>query len=127
MAGKYPQDSYSTVVCAIQPEIIFLKRVTKDTGYALEGVDNILWGTFLTCLFFGKLKYLPPIVGNLSTMPVNKFDLGLQDMVASSNKKYLSSLHVSRELIGFITGEREFPPPTTLWRSGKKGVIDKNP
>ena len=88
MAGKYPQDSYSTVVCAIQPEITFLQRVTKDTGYALEGVDNILWGTFLTCLFFGKLKYLPPIVGNLSMVLVKKYGLGLQDPVASDKNKY---------------------------------------
>ena len=31
MVGKYPQESYAAVVCAIQLEWIFLQCVTKDT------------------------------------------------------------------------------------------------
>ena len=37
-AGKYPQESYSAVVRAIQPEWIFLQRVTWDTGDFFAGV-----------------------------------------------------------------------------------------
>ena len=35
-AGKYPQDSYAAVVCAIQLEWIFLQHVIKGTGRAVE-------------------------------------------------------------------------------------------
>ena len=33
-AGKCSQEIYAAVVCDIQPEWIFLQRVTKDTGKA---------------------------------------------------------------------------------------------
>ena len=87
---------------------IFLQRVKKENGYAFVGVEKLLWGTFLPCLFFGESKYLPPIVGTLSTMPVNKSNLGIQDLVTSSNDKYLSLICTSRDLIGSLAGESEF-------------------
>ena len=45
MLGEYPQESYVAVVCVIQPEWIFLQRVTKDTGCAFLGVEKILQET----------------------------------------------------------------------------------
>ena len=35
--GKYPQESYAAVVCAIQSEWIFLQGVIKYTGQAFFG------------------------------------------------------------------------------------------
>ena len=40
--------------------------------------------------FFGKLKFITPLVGTLSTMPVKKAILGLQNTVTSTNEKFLS-------------------------------------
>ena len=54
---------------------------------------------FLPRLFFGKTKYLSPIVGDLSTMPVKKYRLGLMNPVKSVEKNYLSSQRGSTELI----------------------------
>ena len=59
-------------------------------------------------------------------MPVKKSGLGLQDPVASSNKKYLTSLRVIIKMVVSVKREREFQPPITFGRSGKKGVMDKN-
>ena len=97
--GKYPQDSYAAVVRVIKLENIFLKRVTKDAGHALEGMEKFLQETFLPHLFLEKSKSLPPIVGTLSTMPVKKAVLCLQGTVTSSNERYLSFLHASSDLI----------------------------
>ena len=49
----------------------------------------MLWKTFLPHLLFGKSKTLSPILGTLSTMPVNKASLGLLNTVTSANEKYL--------------------------------------
>ena len=59
-AGKYPQESYATVVHAIQSEWIFLQHVTGDTGYSFSGVEKMTRETFLPRLFFGKKKSSPP-------------------------------------------------------------------
>ena len=90
-AGKYLQESYSAVVCAIQPERIFLQHFTWDTGDAFAGVDKMIQETFLPRLLFGKTKTLSPIVGALSTILVKKSGLGLLSPVTSAYKKYLSS------------------------------------
>ena len=108
MAGKYPQECCPSVVCTIQLEWIFFKRVTKDTGYMFAGVEKLLWVKMLPRLFFRKLKPLPPIVGTLSTIPVNKSDLGLQYLVTSANQKYLGLLCASIELIGAVTRVSNF-------------------
>ena len=89
--GKYPQDIYSAVVRAIQSEWTFLQRVTWNTGDAFAGVDKIIQETFLPRLFFRKTKILSPIVGALSTIPVNKYGLGKLNPVTSAYEKYLSS------------------------------------
>ena len=92
----------------IQLEWIFLQRVTKDTGCVFAVVEKLLQETFLNSLFFVNSKYLPPIVGTLSTMSFSKYVLGLQEPVISANDKYLSLLHARSELIGSVTGERLF-------------------
>ena len=43
--------------------------------------------TFLPRLFFGDTKTLSPFVGDLSTMPVKKFGLGLLNPVTSDQEK----------------------------------------
>ena len=59
-------------------------------------------------IFFGKPKYLPPIVGTLSTTTVKKSGLGIQEPLTSANNKYLSLIHARSKLIGSVTGERLF-------------------
>ena len=44
--GKYPQANYTVVVHAIQLEWIFLKFVTKNTGYSFAVVEKILRKNF---------------------------------------------------------------------------------
>ena len=107
-AGKYPQESYATVVRVIQPEWIFLQFVTWDTGDAFTGVEKMIWETFLSRLFFGKTKTLSLIVGYLSTIPVKKSGLGLLNSVTSSQAKYLSYQQESAELFWAVTGGGEF-------------------
>ena len=100
--GKYPQDSYATVVCVIQLEWIFLQRVMKDTVHP-AGEEKLLWETFLPCFFFRKYKSPPLIIGTLSTTTVNKSGPYLQYPVTSENEWYLSLIRLSSELIGSVT------------------------
>ena len=106
--------------------------MTKDRGYAFAGVEKILHKTFLPRLFFEKYKYLPPIVGTLSKIPVKNYYLGLKDPVISTNKKCSSSLLPSSKLIGAVTGERVFSTSDHLLelreenRDGKKSHDDSN-
>ena len=57
--GKYNQQSYATVVCAIQLEWIFFQRVKKDTGQAFEGVEKILQEFF--CVVFLLVDQKPSL------------------------------------------------------------------
>ena len=51
--------------------------MTKNTGQEFVGVEKVLQETFFPCLFFGKLKTLPPVVGTISMLTVNKYSMGL--------------------------------------------------
>ena len=62
----------------------------------------------MPCLLFGKLKTLPPIVGSLSMLPVNKSVMGLQNSVTSAEDKYTSSLRASNNMISAGKGEQVF-------------------
>ena len=84
--GKHPQVSYATVVCAIQSEWIFLHHGKKNVGDTFVGVKNMLQKTFLTCLSFGKSKFLTLIVVTLSNIMVNKYVLVLLNPVTSANE-----------------------------------------
>ena len=55
--GKYPQESYSAVVCAIQSECIFLQRVTRDTGDSSTWVEKMIQEIF--CLVFYLERHNP--------------------------------------------------------------------
>ena len=55
-------------------------------------------------LFFGKKRSISPIVGALSTMPVNKYRLGLLYPVTSEKEKYLIFHQASTELLRDVTG-----------------------
>ena len=63
------------------------------------GVEKIIWETFLPSLFFGKIKTLSPIVGNISMMPIKVDGHGLLNPVTSAKEKYLSSQWESGKLI----------------------------
>ena len=124
-AGGNPQESDAVVVCVIQSERIFLQHGTKNTGDAFSGVEKMLWETFLPRLFFAKSKYLSPIVGTLSKMPVKKSGLGLLNPLTSANEKYLISQRASTELIRYLTGEGKLSNSDHPWCSGKKGMTDR--
>ena len=87
----------------------------KYTGQAFIGVEKVLRETFLPRLLFGKQKTLPPIVGDLSTFPVKKYGLFLQNPVTPAAEKYTGSLHVSYKLIGAVMDERDFSTADHLW------------
>ena len=53
-AVKCPQESYASVIHAIQLEWIFLQCVMKNIRDAFAGVEKLIWETFLPCLFFRK-------------------------------------------------------------------------
>ena len=63
---------------------------------------------FLPCLFFGKTKTLSPIVGNLSTIPVNKSVMGLLGPLTSAQEEHLRSPRGSAELVQAVTGGGAF-------------------
>ena len=84
MADKYPQESHAMATCTVQSGWIFLQYVTKDTGKAFKGLENVPQEIFLPHIFFGKSKTLPPIVGYLSKLPAKKYGLGLQNPVMSA-------------------------------------------
>ena len=87
------------MVCAIQPEWIFLQCVNWDTEVAFLGVDKIIWETFLPHLFFGNTKTLTPIVVTLSTLPIKVDGLGLLNPGMLAKEKYPSSQQGSATLI----------------------------
>ena len=76
-AGKYPQESYDTMVRAIQLEWIFLQHVTAYMGDVFAVVERMIQETFLPRLFFRYTKSLSPTVGALSTITVKKYGLVL--------------------------------------------------
>ena len=86
----------------------FCSSKTKDTGQAFTGLEKNLWETFLPHIFFGKLKNLPPIVGDLSMFWVKKACLGLQNPMKSLKEKCDSFLCASLNLIVAVKGERNF-------------------
>ena len=86
-AEKYPQDNYAAANRTVQSEWIFLQRVKKDTGHAFAWMEKFLQETFLPCLFLGKPKTLPPVVGSLSMFMVKKTRLFLQNTVTSAKEK----------------------------------------
>ena len=99
---------------AIQSEWIFLQHVTLYTGGVLVGVEKIIRETFLPRLFLGKTKTLPPIIRDLSKMPVKISRLRLLNPVTSAQEKYLSSQWGNTELVwSMMVGGGHSPMPTT--------------
>ena len=60
-----------------------MKCITWDTGDAFAVVEEMIRKTFLPHIFFRKKKILSPIVGDLSSIPVNMDELGLLSPVMS--------------------------------------------
>ena len=54
------------------------------------GSEKVLLETFLSHLFLGKSKTLPPVVGALSMFRVKKYGLCLHNPVTSAASKYTS-------------------------------------
>ena len=69
----------------------------RDTIYGTRvcGIGKKSTGKLFASSSLGKSKTLPPIVGILSTLPVKKYGLSLQNLVTSSAEKYTSYLHAS--------------------------------
>ena len=69
----------------------------RDNGYGIGvcGADFFLRETFLLRIFFGKSKTLPPIIGAISTLPVNKSISVLQNPMTSEKEKYNSLICAS--------------------------------
>ena len=57
---------------------------TCDTGGVFVGVENMTQETFLSYIFSGKTRSLSPIVGDLSTILVNKSGSELLNQVTPS-------------------------------------------
>ena len=53
----------------------------KKRGYLFAVLEKLIWDNFLSRLFLRKLKFLPSILGTLSTFLVIKYGLGLQNLV----------------------------------------------
>ena len=67
-----------------------------------------MWENFLPRLFFGKSKKVPPVLGYLSTLLVNKSGMGLQNPVTLETEKYNNLLRASYKIIGEVTGKKAF-------------------
>ena len=114
-AGKYPQESYAAVVCAIKSEWIFIQRVTWDTEDTFSGVDKMIRETFLPRLFFGNMKTIYPIVGALSKILVNKSVLGSPEPSDVRTGEIIKLLAGERGTVSDRDGRRSIfqcPPPT---------------
>ena len=96
------------------------------------GVGKIQQESFLPRIFFGKSKTLPPVVGAISTFPLKKYGLGLQNPVTSSADKYTSFLCAIYKLIDIVMVERWFSTSDCLQevkeerQDGKKDWYDEN-
>ena len=58
---------------------------------------------FLPCLFFRNTKSLSPIVGDLSTMTIEKYRLRIMNPVTPEKEKYLIFHQARTELIRDVT------------------------
>ena len=103
LRGRYPQESYTTVVCTIQSEWIFVQQIPTDTGDTFAWVEKMIRETFFSPLLLKKTKSISPIEGDLSIMPVKKYELGLLNALTSANKKCISLQLGSAELIQSMT------------------------
>ena len=59
-------------------------------------------------------------------VPGKKTGMSLQNPVTPANDKYRSSLHESCELIGAVTGDKEFQPLTKFGRLKRRDGTEKN-
>ena len=78
-ADGYTQESYAAVSHTIQLDWILFQNVTKNMVHSFKGLETVLQETFLPRLFFIISKNLPTDVGALSTSPVKKSVLVLED------------------------------------------------
>ena len=87
----------------------------KRYGTHIVGVEMFLWETFFPRLLFEKPKAIPPIVVTISAFLVKKAGMSLQNPVTSPPYKYTNSLHMSYDLIGTVTGKKDFSSADHLW------------
>ena len=66
-------------------------------------------GNLFPRLLFGRPKSLLQILGALSTLPVKKYGMGLQNHVTSAKEKCTSLISAIGYLIGIVTGKQVFP------------------
>ena len=89
-------------------------------GGAFLWVDNMIRETFLPHLFFGKTKFLSPIVLSLSMVPLKKSRLRILNPVTSAKETYLSSQWGSEELIRNVKEGGAFSNTDHLWGIGEE-------
>ena len=118
-AGKYPQESYDSVVRSTKSAWIFIHHVTWYMRDVFAGVEKMFWENVLPRIFFVKTKTLSLVVGALSTMTVNEPGLGLLNPVTSEREKYLSSRRGSAVLIWTLAGGGAFSNVDNLWTLGE--------
>ena len=87
----------------------------------MVGVEKIIRETFLPRLFLGKTKTLPPIIRDLSKMPVKISRLRLLNPVTSAQEKYLSSQWGNTELVwSMMVGGGAFSNADHQWKIGEE-------
>ena len=79
-----------------------VKQTFKKIFYLFRK-NTMIRETFLPHLFFIKKKSLPPIVGDLSTTTIEKYRLGIMNLVTPEKEKYLIFHQASTELIRDVT------------------------
>ena len=86
----------------------YFSTCKKRYGIGIVGPEKVLQEKHLPCIFFGKYKTVPPIVGYLSTFAVKTSGIRLHNTMTSEKCEYKSLLRVIFELIGAVTGKRAF-------------------
>ena len=74
-------------------------------GIGVHGDGKSSSGTLFAPSFICKTKPSPPppqMLGALSTLPVNKAGMGLQNPVTSTQDKYTRSQHASDDMIDAV-------------------------
>ena len=70
---------------------------------------------FLPRIFFGNTKTLPPVVGDLRTMLVKKYGMGILNSLTLAQDKYFRYTRGSAELVRSVTGGGGLSNANHLW------------
>ena len=102
------------------------QRVKKDMWQAFLGMEKVLRETFLPRIFFGKSKTLTPFIGALSTFPVKKYRLDLQNPMTAAKDKYKVCYVQSTRWLVKSRASRRFKPLIPFRRLKGRDMTGKN-